>query len=158
MPVNPDFKDLLHHLNAAKVKYLVVGAYAVIHHTEPRYTKDLDIWIATDPENAKKTYEVLKKFGAPLNDLTPDDLTKPDLFYQIGLEPNRIDIVMGVKGLNFKEAWENRVKSFYDDEKIYFLSVDDSIKSKEAAGRPHDKLDAESLRFAKEWKQKNAKK
>lgn len=158
MPVNPDFKDLLHHLNAAKIRYLVVGAYAVIHHTEPRYTKDIDIWIATDPENAKKTYEVLEEFGAPVEQITPEDLTNPNLVYQIGVEPNRIDIMMGLKGIGFEEAWKNKEISTYGDEKIYFLGFDDLFKVKVAAGRPTDKIDVEELRFARESKNPAGKK
>lgn len=155
MPVNPDFKDLLHHLNAAKIRYLVVGAYAVIHHTEPRYTKDMDIWIATDPENAKKTYEVLKEFGAPVEQITPEDLTNPELIYQIGIEPNRIDIIMGLKGLNFEEAWKKKEVSTYGEETVYFLSLDHLLHAKETAGRPKDKIDAEELRFSKKIRGNN---
>lgn len=158
MPVNPDFKDLLHHLNAAKVRYLVVGAYAVIHYTEPRYTKDVDCWIATDSANAKKVYEVLKKFGAPVEQLGLEDLTNPDLVYQIGVEPNRIDIMMGIKGFDFEEAWKNKTESTYGDEKVFFLGLDDLIKAKQMAGRPQDKLDAEALLFAKKWKGAKSKK
>ena len=154
MQVNPDFKDLLHHLNAAKIRYLVVGAYAVIHHTEPRFTKDLDIWIAADLKNAKKTYQVLKEFGAPVEQITPKDLTNPDLIYQIGIEPNRIDIMMGLKGLHFEEAWENKVESTYGDETVYILGIDHLLQAKESAGRPPDKIDAENLRLAKKWKAK----
>ena len=146
MPVNSDFKDLLHLLNVAKIKYLVVGAYAVIHHAEPRYTKDIDILIATDPENAKKTYDVLKEFGVPVEQITPEDLTNPEMVYQIGIEPNRIDILMGIKGIDFKEAWQNKVETTYGEEKVYILGLEDLMKAKENAGRPHDKMDLENLR------------
>lgn len=154
MPVNPDFKDLLHHLNAAKVRYLVVGAYAVIHYTEPRYTKDMDFWIAPDPANAKKVYEVLGEFGAPVEHIKPEDLTNPEMVYQIGVEPNRIDIIMGIKELDFEEAWKKRVASTYGEEKVFFLGFDDLLKSKQTAGRPHDQLDVEALKFSKERKKK----
>ncbi len=147
MQVNPDFNDLLQYLNAAKIRYLVVGAYAVIHHTEPRYTKDLDIWIATDPENAQKTYDVLKKFGAPVEQITPKDLTNPELIYQIGIEPNRIDIIMGLKGLDFEQAWKEKVESTYGNEKVYILGLDHLLHAKETAGRPQDKIDANELRL-----------
>lgn len=146
MPVNPDFKDLLHLLNNAGVKYLIVGAYAVIHYTEPRYTKDIDFWIATDSENARKTYEVLKEFGAPLDNISPKDLENPDLVYQVGIEPNRIDVLMGIKGLNFSQAWQNREESTYGEEKICLVSLKDLIKAKEASGRPQDKIDLHYLK------------
>ncbi|MBI1870378.1 MAG: nucleotidyltransferase [Chlamydiae bacterium] len=145
MPINRDFEELLHLLNSAKAKYLVVGAYAVIVYTEPRYTKDLDIWIKPDSDNAEKVYKLLEKFGAPVGNLSLDDLCNVKMVYQIGMEPNRIDILMGIGKLPFEEAWKRRKQVFYGKEKIHLISLKDLIQAKKEAGRPHDKIDLEAL-------------
>ena len=146
---NHDFRDLLQCLNEAGARYLIVGAYAVIFHTEPRYTKDLDIWADPAPENAGKIWSALVRFGAPLADLTLADLSNPDIVFQIGVEPNRIDILMDVEGLNFQEAWEGRASGTYEDQKIFVLGYDDTVKAKKAAGREQDLLDAHRLEAIK---------
>ncbi len=152
MTINKDFKDLLHHLNVARARYLVVGAYAVIYYTEPRYTKDLDLWIEPTPLNAKKVYRALKNFGAPLQDVTERDLINPLMVYQIGIEPNRIDILMGIGKLGFAQAWKNRKLSHYGKEPISILGMDHLISAKREAGRTKDKLDLESLRTVRRQK------
>jgi hypothetical protein len=95
---NRDFRDLLQCLNEAGARYLIVGAYAVIYHSEPRYTKDLDIWTEPTPDNAGRVWNALVQFGAPLADLTIADLTNPDVVFQMGIEPNRIDIIWMWRG------------------------------------------------------------
>src|SRR5258708_39449313 len=102
MNPNSDFKELLSLLNAAQVRYLVVGGYAVIEHTEPRYTKDLDIWVSPDRGKAEGVYAALKDFGAPLANITVDDFTNPALVYHMGRPPVRIAILMGLKGLELE--------------------------------------------------------
>jgi len=151
---NRDFRDFLQCLNEAGARYLIVGAYAVIYHTEPRYTKDLDIWVEPLSENAKKVWGALAKFGAPLSDLTVTDFCNPDMIYQIGVEPNRIDIIMDIKGLKFSEAWDNRVANTYDDQPVSILSREDILQAKKAAGRPRDLLDVEILELSKKRDQK----
>jgi len=146
---NPDFRDLFRCLNDAGAEYLVVGAYAVIFHTEPRYSKDIDIWVEPSPGNADKVFRALASFGAPLADLTVEDLTNVDLVYQIGIEPNRIDILMAVKGLRFEDAWAHRVPSTYEDQPVSILSLEDTLTSKIAAKRPQDLLDAAALEAAR---------
>ena len=115
MSPNSDFKELLNLLNEAEVRYLVVGGYAVIEHTEPRYTKDLDIWISSDRENAERTHAALKAFGAPLTNITVADFTNPELVYHMGHPPARVDVLMGLKGLEFEASWKNRITSTYGD-------------------------------------------
>ena len=146
MPVNKDFEDLLRIFHEEKVEYLIVGAYAVIFYTEPRYTKDLDIWINPTEENAKKVWKALQRFGAPLIDVTVKDFTNRELVYQIGVEPNRIDILMDIQGVDFEEAFSRKVVSKYGDVPIYIISKEDLIKAKEATGRLEDKLDLEKLK------------
>ena len=96
MPVNPDYRDLFRIFFEEKAEYLIVGAYAVTYYAEPRYTKDLDILIRPSLENAKKAWAALERFDAPLTDISAADLTNPDLVYQIGVEPNRIDVLMSL--------------------------------------------------------------
>lgn len=145
MALNKDFEDLLRCFNDAKVEYLIIGAYAVIYYTEPRYTKDLDLWINPSRQNAEKVFKALKKFGAPVKKLTLEDLTNKELVYQIGVEPNRIDILMGIGSHPFKKAWKNKKTSSYGHEKIYIISLKDLIKAKKEVGRTKDKLDLELL-------------
>lgn len=145
MDGNPDFSDLLRNLSDARARYIVVGAYAVIYHAEPRYTKDLDIWIEPTPENATRVWQALIAFGAPLRSLRPADLLSPDAVLQIGVEPNRIDILSAVDGLTFDEAWKNRVRTSYAGVPLFVLGRADLIRAKKAAGRPQDLLDVRRL-------------
>lgn len=148
MPASSRFKELLQSFNEHQVRYLVVGAYAVMKYTEPRYTKDLDIWVEPTDENASRVYEALVYFGAPITEVTPFDFTDPGMMFQIGLAPHRIDILMAVKGLDFKDAWERRVQAAFEDVRMNVVSKEDLLISKEAAGRPQDLIDADLLRTA----------
>ena len=145
MPVNPDFFDLFSALNDNDVRYLVVGAYAVIYHAEPRYTKDLDVWVDPTPENAERVYRALARFGAPMSDVTEHDFADSRMIYQIGVEPNRVDILMGVEGLAFESCWPRAVRSTYGGCPIRILSLDDIIAAKRASDRPQDRLDLQRL-------------
>jgi hypothetical protein len=146
MLTSPDFKELLNLLEKHKVRYLVVGGYAVMKYTEPRFTKDIDLWIATDEENSKAVYSALKEFGAPLKDLTSHDFTERGYFYQMGKAPFRLDIMMSIPGIEFEPAWENRNNIVLEGLTIPFISRSDLIKAKEASGRTQDLLDIENLR------------
>ena len=145
MPANPDFKDLFSILNEERVEYLVVGAHAVIHYTEPRYTKDLDLWINPTPDNAERAMFALRRFGAPLANIVPADFQNPELVYQIGVAPNRIDVLMGIAGVDFPSAWAQRVTTTYDGIPIHVLSLAILRKAKLASGRPQDLLDLKRL-------------
>ena len=145
MFVNSDFSDLLKIFNANGVEYLVIGGYALIQYAEPRYTKDLDLWISTDTENAGAVYQSLQSFGAPLEGLTQKDFSEDGFFYQMGRPPVRIDILMGIPGLNFQEAWERRETVWFDDLPVLFISRQDLIAAKRASGRPQDLIDADLL-------------
>ena len=141
MFVNSDFSDLLQIFNAREVKYLVIGGYAVVQYAEPRFTKDLDILIGTDPVNAHAVYTALREFGAPLTGLTPKDFSEEGFFFQIGLSPVRVDVLMGIPGIHFDECWNRRLEVDFDGLKVIFISKQDLIASKRAAGRPQDLLD-----------------
>jgi hypothetical protein len=145
MGANSDFVELFRTFNTAEVRFLVVGGYAVIFHTEPRYTKEIDIWIDPTPENAGRAYRALADFGAPLDGVTTADLTDQRMIYQIGVEPNRIDIIMGVPGIDFGPAFERSVATSYGGQPIRVLALDDLVTAKKAAGRARDLLDVESL-------------
>jgi len=140
-----DFKDLLNLFNDANVRYLVVGGYAVMLYTEPRYTKDLDIWVEPTTENAARVFDALAAFGAPLAGMTPGDFAKEGFFYQLGRPPARVDILMSIDGVSFDEAWPNRNESTFDGQKAWCISRADLIRNKRASGRHIDLHDAELL-------------
>lgn len=139
--LNPDFKDMLSSLKDEGVDFLVVGAYALAAHGFPRATGDLDIWVRNDPENAHKIMRALNKFGAPATELSPEDFTSTDLIVQFGVEPCRIDLQTGISGVEFEEAWRNRVSIELDNLEIFILSKKDLLTNKTAAGRDKDQGD-----------------
>ena len=145
MFVNSDFSDLLKIFNARNVRYLVIGGYAVIQYAEPRYTKDLDVWISTDVENARAIYAALREFGAPLTNLTVKDFSEEGYFFQMGVPPVRVDVLMGIPGLHFEEAWGRRVVVDFDGLPVSFISKQDLISAKRASGRPQDLIDVDLL-------------
>jgi hypothetical protein len=145
MATNRDFRDLFSALNAAEVRYLVVGGYAITFHARPRFTKDLDIWVDPDPANAERTFRALAAFGAPMRDLKQRDFSDPELVLQIGMPPNRIDVLMGIQGVAFPDAWERRVVANYADCPVAYLSKADLIRNKRAVGRPQDLEDVREL-------------
>ena len=147
MQIHLDYRDLLKILNRHKVRYLIVGAYAVTYYTEPRYTKDLDIWIEPEERNAKKAYRALKEFGAPLKNITIKDFTNKKLIYQIGVEPVRVDILMGLQNMKFDFAWKHRCTTTFDKIKVNIIGIKELIKLKKKTKRPIDKMDVESLRY-----------
>lgn len=146
MLTSPDFRELLSLLAKHKVRYLVVGGYAVMKYTEPRFTKDLDLWIATDEQNAKAVFAALKEFGAPLKDLAPADFMQEGYFYQMGCPPFRLDVMMSLPGVDFEAAWASRELSHTEELTIPFISKADLIKAKETGGRDQDRIDAKKLR------------
>ena len=148
MLTSRDFKELLSILAKHEVRYLVVGGYAVMKYTEPRFTKDLDLWIATDEKNAGSVFAALKEFGAPLKGLTAADFRQQGYFYQMGHPPLRLDVMMSLPGLTFEAAWANREKVEIDNLVIPFISRADLIRTKEASGRDQDLIDAKKLRKA----------
>ncbi len=144
--MNQDFKELLQAFNAETVRYLIIGGYAVIKHTEPRYTKDIDLWVSPDRENSEKVYKALVQFGAPISELQPKDFTKEGFFFTMGIAPSRIDILFHLEELNFEECWDRRVDGSLGETGVVFISRDDLIKNKESVGRLQDLADVEKLR------------
>lgn len=144
--MNPDFEDLLSALSAERAEFLIVGAYAVTHHTEPRYTKDLDVWVRPTAANARRVHRALKRFGAPLANLRVKDLHTPGIIFQIGVEPNRIDVLTELDAVDFDDAWARRAPGRLGRCEVAFLSVRDLIANKRRVARPQDLLDVEKLR------------
>jgi hypothetical protein len=146
-----DFNELLSAFNEHRVKYLVVGGYAVALHAQPRATKDLDLFVQPDSDNAKAVFSALAQFGAPLAGLTPEDFLEPTSFFRMGRAPQMIEILPQISGMDFDQAWSHRVEVVIDEKtglKVPFISADDFIANKLAAGRPQDLADVEAVRTA----------
>ncbi len=144
--LNEDYKEMLQRLLDAGVEFLLVGAYALAAHGHPRATGDIDIWVRPSSGNARRVYIALAAFGAPLQDVTPQDFSHPDVVFQIGVAPRRIDIMTGISGLEFAEAARNASPVEIEALTIPVLSRADLITNKEASGREKDLLDAQILR------------
>ena len=140
MAESPHYNELLRTLNELEVEYLVVGGYAVMKYTEPRYTKDLDVWVRNSPRNSTRLYHALAKFGAPLrhDGVTPETFTKDSVVYQIGVAPVRIDISTHIDGVTFDAAWQNRVQGSIFGVPVHFISLSDLIDNKRSTGRTTD--------------------
>ena len=140
---HPDYKELLQLLNESKVDYLIVGGFAVMKYGEPRYTKDLDLWVRNSAPNSRRLVEALKKFGAPLehDGITPATFTEKQIVYQIGIAPVRIDILTEITGVEFAHAWKNRVPSSFFSVPVHFISQADLETNKRALGRASDLQD-----------------
>jgi hypothetical protein len=133
-------------LSAAEARFLIVGGYAVAVHGRPRATKDLDVWVEASPENARCVLQALRAFGAPLHGLTERDLETPGVGLQIGIPPQRIDVLTQVSGLLFEDAWPNRFEiALASDLTCPFVGLADLLKNKRAAGRPQDMADVAAL-------------
>jgi len=139
--MNPDFAEMLSELTAAGVEFIVVGAFAVAAHGNPRATGDIDIWVRPTRENAAKVLQALRAFGAPLFGLTIDDLADEQTVFQIGVAPVRIDILAGIDGVRFEDAWPRRVSAKLGPSQVPVLSLIDLAVNKRAAGRPKDLVD-----------------
>jgi len=147
-----DYKDLLSAFHAHGVKYLVVGGYAVIFHAQPRFTRDIDLFIKADHANGQATHAAL---GAPLQGVRPADFAERGSFFRFGRDPHGFDILPDIPGVDFDKAWERRVEGVIDPAsglKAFFISAADLIASKLAAGRPQDLADAAALCNAAEAK------
>ena len=145
-PLSPDFRDLLYELSAADARFLIVGGYAVALHGRPRATRDIDVWVEATKENAPRVMKALRAFGAPLQGLVERDLETPGLGLQIGVPPQRIDVLTAPTGLRFEDAWPNRVEvTVASDLVCPFLGLDDLLRNKRAAARPQDLADVAAL-------------
>ncbi|MFN2352301.1 MAG: hypothetical protein ABR497_10185 [Kiritimatiellia bacterium] len=143
--LNEDYRDMLQALVDEKVRFLLVGAYALAAHGYPRATMDIDIWVMPAPENANAVLRAIRRFGAPLHNLTKDDLARDGTVFQIGVAPRRIDIITAVSGLQFDQAFAGSLAVEIEGIEIHIPSVTDLIRNKLASGRTKDLADAEAL-------------
>ena len=145
MRPNRDYRDLFAALNAEEVRYLLVGGHALAFHAKPRYTKDLGIWVEAAPAAAPRVVRALLAFGAPADLIGVDDFSAPRVTVQLGVAPNRIDILTAISGVEFEEAWSDRIESRYADQPIWVIGRDHLRRNKRASGRDQDLVDAKLL-------------
>ena len=147
MEVIRDFLDLLQLFEKHRVRYLIVGGLAFIYHAKPRATKDMDLFIDPSPDNAQRANEALAEFGSPWL----IDSEKTDQIVQIGLAPDRVDLLLGLSGIpGFEAAWNRRVRDYYGPTEVNWLHLDDLIRSKEVIDHPRHRQDVSTLRKLKE--------
>ncbi|MFH0998470.1 MAG: DUF6036 family nucleotidyltransferase [Pseudomonadota bacterium] len=151
--LNEDYKDMLHALSEEKVRFLLVGAYALAAHGYPRATMDIDIWGMPSPQHADAVLRALHRFGAPLHNLSKEDLQKDGTIFQIGVAPRRIDIITTASGLQFEDAYEQSLSLNIEGIELHIPSIDDLIRNKRAVGRTKDMADVESLESLKNSEQ-----
>jgi hypothetical protein len=140
-----DFRKFIELLNANRVRYLIVGRYAVAFHGHPRYTKDLDVWIDNTPQNAARVIKALTQFGFGSLDLSEQDFLTPDRIIQLGLPPNRVELFTTLLGVTFQQCFPKRARTKIDGVLANFIDLDGLRKNKKAVGRKQDLADLENL-------------
>jgi predicted nucleotidyltransferase len=143
--LNQDFKEFIQSLNDNGVRYLVIGGYAVAFHGHPRYTKDMDVWVGMDAENATNIVKALVQFGFASLGLQASDFTAPDQIIQLGYPPNRIDVITTASGVDFDACYASRVQEEIDGIQVNFIDLESLKRNKKAVGRHQDLADIESL-------------
>jgi hypothetical protein len=143
--VEKDYEELLGLFNEHKVRYCIVGAFAIAYYALPRYTKDIDIFLEPSKENAKRILKALNEFGFKTLNLSIEDFMNEGKIIQLGYEPVRIDIITSIDGCAFDEVWKNKKSGRYGKEKVYFIGLNELIKNKQALKRKQDKADLEML-------------
>ena len=144
--IEKDYEEFLRLLNKHKVKYCIVGAYALAFYAAPRYTKDMDVYLEQSIDNASRILEALREFGFADLKITEKDLLEPKAIIQLGFEPVRIDLITFIDGCSFKRTWKNRNKGKYGKEKINFIGLKELIQNKRASNRLQDQADLELLK------------
>jgi hypothetical protein len=150
---NPDYRDILSAFSDEKVEYLLVGAYALAAHGFVRATGHIDLWARPSEENAERIMRALARFGAPVAEVSVDDFKEPDIVFQMGVAPRRIDILTMIDGVSFDEAWQERKQIVVDGLPIHVISKLHLAKNEESTGRPQDKVDLDWLRGGDEEKE-----
>lgn len=145
MKVEKDFEELLKLFNRYKVKYCIIGAFAVGFYGYPRYTKDIDIFVGPSLKNGQRIIKALAAFGFGSLKLTPEDFSKEENIIQLGYEPVRVDLVTSVKGTDFNQVWEHRRAGKYGEQKVFYIGLQELIKNKKTANRQQDRLDLKLL-------------
>lgn len=145
MVINKDFKEFIRLLNRNNVRYLVVGGYAVAFHGYPRYTKDLDVWIWINKENAENLLIALNEFGFNSIGLKVNDFLTPGYVIQLGYPPNRIDLLTEIKGVGFDECYKAKIEADVEGTVVNFIDLNNLKKNKKATARYQDLADIENL-------------
>jgi hypothetical protein len=140
-----DFEELFECLTARNVRFVVVGGHALAYHGRPRYTKDLDVFVEPTAENAERLLAALEDFGFGGLGLTMSDFDKPGRIVQLGVAPNRIDLLTAIDGVSFDQAWQGRVAGRFGTESVPFLGRRELLANKRAVGRLQDLADIELL-------------
>lgn len=143
--LNSDYKDMLRCLSDEGVKFLLVGAYAMAAHGHVRATVDMDLWVMPSPTNAQAVLRALRRFGAPMHNLTARDFEMDDTVFQIGVAPRRIDVMTTVSGLAFDEVFARSIATDIDGIEVRIPSIDDLIRNKRVLARAKDLADAEAM-------------
>ena len=147
--MNSDFKDLITCLNKFEVRYLIVGGYAVMVYAEPRYTKDIDVFLAADADNVARFRTAMQEFGFPLSDEAAVQMSQPNRMISIGHPPSRIDLLNDLSGVEFDGAWSARNVVEIEGLAVPFIGLESLIDAKRAAGRPQDLIDLGELEKVK---------
>lgn len=150
MKTEQDFEELLRLFNKHKVRYCIIGAFAVGFYGRPRYTKDLDILVEPDIKNSEKIINALKEFGFESLSLTAGDFSQPYKVIQLGYEPVRVDIITSIEGISFKKIWKHRERGSYGSLQVFFIGLNELIENKKASQRKQDRVDLDILLLAKE--------
>ncbi len=148
MEINKDFMRLLRVFAKVDVRYLLVGAFAVEYHGQPRTTRHMDLWLDDSAENMERAYRALTEFGAPAIAIDHLNAAPPLEVVWIGVPPNRIDLAKGIRGLDFVEAWLHRETTELEGIHVHVIGRRDLIAAKRNCGRAKDLADAEALESA----------
>lgn len=144
--VEKDYEEFLRLLNKHKVKYCIVGAYALACYAAPRFTKDMDVFLEQSLDNVHRVVGALREFGFTDLNLTDEDLMEPKTVIQLGYEPVRIDLVTSIDGCTFGGVWKNRKKGRYGGERVFFIGLNDLIRNKRIANRKQDQADLDLIK------------
>jgi hypothetical protein len=141
-----DFKEFLKLLNSKQVEYLLVGGYAVGYHGYSRATADIDIWIAINPDNARKVTQAIHEFlGFDVEGATPELFLQENKVARMGVPPFRIEVLTTISGVRFEECYAERVVDSLDDVEVPLISLKHLKINKQASGRLKDLNDLEHL-------------
>ena len=144
--MNKDLREFIALLNSHGVEFVVVGGYCVAFHGVPRFTGDIDLFVRVSPVNAERLEAAIRDFGFGSTGLTREDFLQVRQIIQLGFPPNRIDLLTGIDGVGFDEAWASRVHTELAGLPVFMLSKELLIRNKEAANRPQDRADLERLK------------
>ena len=144
-PLSKDLQEFIRCLETERVEYVVVGSWSLAFHGRPRYTGDIDVFIRPDPANADRMMRVIQAFGFGGIGLSREDFLKESYVIQLGVEPNRIDLLTGISGVTFEQAWRDRERGTVGGTTLNFLSRNLLVQNKRASNRSKDQADIEEL-------------